>query len=44
MRYEITLEKCDRCGGSGVFYIGSHNGRLIPAEPIKQCWLKEDKS
>lgn len=24
---------CDRCNGSGVYYIGVHNGKLIPASP-----------
>lgn len=24
---------CDRCNGTGVFYIGVHNGKLIPASP-----------
>lgn len=25
--------QCSRCGGAGVYYIGVHNGELVPAHP-----------
>lgn len=25
---------CDRCGGSGVYYVGCHNGQLVAARPF----------
>lgn len=25
---------CDRCGGTGIYYVGVHNGKLVPAQPF----------
>lgn len=31
---------CDRCGGTGVYYVGEHNGHLIPAHPYNGTCYK----
>ncbi len=31
--YATISYTCDRCGGSGIFYVGVHNGHGIPASP-----------
>jgi hypothetical protein len=31
--YATISDTCDRCGGSGIFYVAIHNGRGIPALP-----------
>lgn len=34
------LVTCDRCGGAGVYYIGEHNGQLVPAHPYNGTCYK----
>lgn len=31
--YATISDICDRCGGSGIFYVAIHNGRGVPASP-----------
>lgn len=31
--YATISDICDRCGGSGIFYVAIHNGRGVPALP-----------
>lgn len=31
--YATISDTCDRCGGSGIFYVAIHNGRGVPASP-----------
>jgi len=31
--YATISATCDRCGGSGIFYVAVHNGRGVPALP-----------
>lgn len=31
--YAHIEEKCDRCGGSGIFFVAVHNGHGVPAQP-----------
>jgi hypothetical protein len=31
--YATISITCDRCGGSGIFYVAVHNGRSVPALP-----------
>lgn len=31
--YATIRYTCDRCGGSGIFYVAVHNGRGVPASP-----------
>lgn len=31
--YATISDTCDRCGGSGIFYVAIHNGHGVPASP-----------
>lgn len=31
--YATISDTCDRCGGSGIFYVAVHNGHGVPASP-----------